>query len=49
MWSRCALSVHWLTDTVAGALLGISVVLVSRLIFAPGSRQPLPATLSPLG
>lgn len=34
MWSRTALQVHWLTDTVAGALLGVSVAILARMIFA---------------
>lgn len=28
MWSRTYLSVHWLSDTVAGALLGFAVALI---------------------
>lgn len=32
MWSRTALHVHWLTDTLAGALLGIAVALIARRI-----------------
>ena len=36
MWSRTALHVHWLSDTVAGALLGICVaVVVRRIWFGP--------------
>ncbi|MGC2940826.1 MULTISPECIES: phosphatase PAP2 family protein [unclassified Brevibacterium] len=27
MWSRTALQVHWLTDTIAGALIGIAVAV----------------------
>lgn len=30
MWSRTALHVHWLTDTVAGAVLGASVAILAR-------------------
>ena len=30
MWSRTALHVHWLSDTVAGALLGWSVAVLVR-------------------
>ncbi|MBK0419571.1 phosphatase PAP2 family protein [Leucobacter sp. CSA1] len=30
MWSRAALHVHWLTDTLAGALLGIAVAVLAR-------------------
>ena len=33
MWSRTALQVHWLTDTIAGALLGASVAILARVIF----------------
>ena len=32
MWSRTALHVHWLTDTFAGALLGLAVAIVARRI-----------------
>lgn len=38
MWSRTALHVHWLTDTVAGALLGIAAAIIARrLWFGPQS------------
>lgn len=30
MWSRSALHVHWLSDTVAGALLGASAAILAR-------------------
>lgn len=33
MWSRTALQVHWLSDTIAGALLGVSVAILARMIF----------------
>lgn len=29
MWSRTALQVHWLTDTLAGALVGIAVAVLA--------------------
>lgn len=29
MWSRTALQVHWLTDTIAGALIGISAAVLA--------------------
>ncbi len=29
MWSRTALQVHWLTDTVAGALLGVTAAILA--------------------
>ncbi|MGC3020223.1 MULTISPECIES: phosphatase PAP2 family protein [unclassified Brevibacterium] len=29
MWSRTALQVHWLTDTLAGALIGIAVAVLA--------------------
>lgn len=33
MWSRAALSVHWLSDTVAGALLGIAAAVIAQRIW----------------
>ena len=30
MWSRTALHVHWLSDTVAGAVLGASAAILAR-------------------
>lgn len=39
MWSRTALHVHWLTDTLAGAVLGAGIaVLVRYAWFAPHRR-----------
>lgn len=35
MWSRTALHVHWLSDTVAGAVLGASVAIIARRIWIP--------------
>ena len=34
-WSRTALHVHWLSDTVAGALLGIAAALLSYALWQP--------------
>lgn len=39
MWSRLALHVHWLSDTVAGAVLGVSVAILSRRLWV-GDRSP---------
>jgi undecaprenyl-diphosphatase len=40
-WSRTYLQVHWLSDVVAGALLGIGI---SLLVFGAAQRtQPTPA------
>lgn len=41
MWSRTALHVHWLTDTLAGALLGTSIAILSRRLWV--RRVPPPA------
>ena len=38
-WSRTYLHVHWLTDTVAGALLGVGVTLIT---FAAATRPCRP-------
>lgn len=35
-WSRTALHVHWLSDTVAGAVLGASAALISFAMWKPG-------------
>ena len=44
MWSRTALHVHWLTDTLAGAALGIGVALVARSLCVPSRpHDSLPA------
>jgi membrane-associated phospholipid phosphatase len=43
MWSRTGLQVHWLTDTIAGALIGIAAaVLVDELwsLMARRTRSP---------
>lgn len=40
MWSRTYLSVHWLTDTLAGALIGFGVALT--VAWALGARRPAP-------
>lgn len=43
MWSRTALHVHWLTDTVAGALLGTcAAILARRVWFGTAERQRPP-------
>lgn len=34
-WSRTALHVHWLSDTVAGAILGIASALISFAMWKP--------------
>ncbi|KZE22906.1 phosphatase PAP2 family protein [Brevibacterium casei] len=44
MWSRTALQVHWLTDTIAGALLGLSAALLADAFWiwvALRTRSPL--------
>ncbi|KAM9862880.1 phosphatase PAP2 family protein [Leucobacter sp. BZR 635] len=33
MWSRSALGVHWLSDTLAGALLGIATAVIAQRIW----------------
>ncbi len=33
MWSRTALHVHWLTDTIAGALLGMACAILARRVW----------------
>lgn len=38
-WSRTALHVHWLSDTVAGALLGTAAALIAAALWKPGSWQ----------
>jgi undecaprenyl-diphosphatase len=44
MWSRTALHVHWLSDTLAGALLGFCVaIIVRRIWFGPARRRDVPA------
>lgn len=45
MWSRTALHAHWLSDTVAGALLGLSAAVLARALWAkrPASAATLDA------
>lgn len=33
MWSRTALGVHWLSDTLAGALLGIAAAVIAQRLW----------------
>ena len=40
MWSRTALGVHWLSDTVAGAALGVASALIAKQLWIP--RRPTP-------
>ncbi len=44
MWSRTALHVHWLTDTLAGALLGVCVAILSRRFWFRALPHPAPST-----
>lgn len=46
MWSRTALQVHWLTDTLAGALVGISAAVLADEVWtwAAGKLSPRPKT-----
>ncbi|TDP95753.1 undecaprenyl-diphosphatase [Leucobacter luti] len=44
MWSRTALHVHWLTDTVAGALLGACFAILARRFWF---RRDITALRSP--
>lgn len=37
MWSRAALHVHWLTDTLAGAALGAAMAVLARALWARGA------------
>lgn len=39
MWSRTALRVHWLSDTVAGALLGVGAALLARSLWMPTAHK----------
>ncbi len=38
-WSRTYLSVHWLSDTVGGALIGFGIALVGYVVMRPYLRQ----------
>ncbi|UOQ57939.1 phosphatase PAP2 family protein [Leucobacter allii] len=42
MWSRTALHVHWLSDTVAGAILGASAAVLARRLWFGGGRAAAP-------
>src|SRR5690606_15802608 len=49
MWSRTALGVHWLSDTIAGALLGCAAAVIAQSIWGrprSGSRPGRPRQLS---
>lgn len=39
MWSRTALGVHWLSDTVAGAIIGIAAAVIAQRLWR---RRVLP-------
>lgn len=39
MWSRTALHVHWLSDTIAGALLGLCIAILVRRIWYGSPRM----------
>ncbi|QIK64202.1 phosphatase PAP2 family protein [Leucobacter viscericola] len=38
-WSRTALHVHWLSDTLAGALLGVCAAIIARQIWFRTEQQ----------
>lgn len=42
MWSRTALHVHWLTDAIAGALLGGCVAIIAGRIWFGTAERPRP-------
>ena len=42
MWSRTAVQVHWLSDTVAGAALGVSAALAARALWSLLPTRALP-------
>lgn len=44
MWSRTALQVHWLSDTIAGALIGLSAAVIADELWTWITRR----TRSPL-
>ena len=39
MWSRTALGVHWLSDTLAGALLGIASAMLAQRLWQRRERE----------
>lgn len=39
MWSRTGLGVHWLSDTVAGALLGIATAVIAQRLWQRERRR----------
>lgn len=45
MWSRTAVQVHWITDTVAGAALGVASAILARALWgaSPSAPQVPPA------
>ncbi|MFA5606932.1 MAG: phosphatase PAP2 family protein [Leucobacter sp.] len=45
MWSRTALRVHWLSDTVAGALLGVGAALLARSLWMPTAHKQAAGSL----
>lgn len=44
MWSRTYLSVHWLSDTIAAALIGAGIALVLAAAIRPVRTAPAPPT-----
>lgn len=44
MWSRAALQVHWLTDTLAGALLGFAAATIANIIWRGSGSIPSTTT-----
>lgn len=46
MWSRTAVQVHWLSDTIAGAALGIAAALTARALWLR-LRAPLEPAAAP--
>lgn len=43
MWSRTALGVHWLSDTIGGALLGIAAAILARALWTRPAPRLEPA------
>jgi membrane-associated phospholipid phosphatase len=43
VWSRTYLQVHWLSDAVAGATLGVGVAVLSVATVQMLSKPPLPS------